>query len=172
MKLILIFLILFFISCSWGVPKIGNKSITNGSTIEVVEQGAVCHLKYTSHQVLMEEISKEGQIQLQTIEQIKKTQDAVGKGGRILVQTTGFTIPAANPENWLYVVKDLNGNEIMRKNGEYNLPDRLNSQSSLWAGVDVFFIKTSINKPFIVYIISKITNERVAFKIYPNEIVN
>ena len=83
----------------------------------------------------------------------------------------GATISAANTENWMYIIQTMNGKDLIRKEGENNIPEytTLSQYATIWWNIDSACLSKEIEGPYKVYVIDQLNNLRSGFIIYPNQ---
>lgn len=164
-----LFLILFLTACGINNMKYGNK-------VEVLQQSSSVRVYYKDYQVLVQELRELAEFELWSDEKLKRRMQSLPLGGRILVGISGNTIQEANTEQWLYIVKDSNGNDIIRKNGGYNIPHTLPGDMYAnyfheWYNQDYVNIDDTINTSFTVTVVNSLYKRRSIFKITPRHLV-
>jgi len=159
--------IIFFSSCA----SVGSKLTKYGSTVEISENQASASIKFKSHKVLYKELEENEKIQLWTKEKMESQVLLLPKGGYIIVEVRGLTIGSANTKWWEYIVQTMDGEEILRKQGEDEIPEFTSSQyGTTWWNLELLYLKDEITEPFKVFVIDKLNNKRSAFVVYPNQV--
>ena len=153
---------------------IGQRFLSHGSTIEVIETKAKARIEYKSYKNLVNDIKKEAKLRMWSQNKINYEIQSLPKGGLILIHVSSNTIDSANTKWWEYIVLSLNGKEILRKRGSNNIPNFTTSRTSatIWWNIDVVPLTNDNSQPFKVFVIDILSNKRSGLVVYPNMVKN
>ena len=153
---------------------IGQRFLSHGSTIEVIETKAKARIEYKSYKNLVNDIKKEAKLRMWSQNKINYKIQSLPRGGNILIHVFSNTIDSANTKWWEYIVLSLNGKEILRKRGSNNIPNFTTSRTSatIWWNIDVVPLTNDNSQPFKVFVIDILSKKRSGFIVYPNMVNN
>ena len=153
---------------------IGQRFLSHGSTIEVIENKAKSRIEYISYKKLVNDIKKKAKLRMWSQNKINYKIQSLPRGGNILIHVFSNTIDSANTKWWEYIVLSLNGKEILRKRGSNNIPDFTTSRTSatIWWNIDVVPLTNDNSQPFKVFVIDILSKKRSGFIVYPNMVNN
>lgn len=173
-NLSVVILVYFLIHISGCIPGyfVGSKIVKYGSTIEVLEKGAKSTIEYKGYDILYNELMSKANVQMWDEKKINQEITSIPRGGYVVVTFNASTIGAANTKYWEYVIKNLKGEEIVRKKGADVIPEFTATEyGTNWWNIEIVYINDKVTEPFNVYVIDKLMNRRDTFKVYPNEII-
>lgn len=152
-------------------PILNSKYIEYGSAVEVIENNASAKIKYRSFEVMCNELDEKAKTEMWTEDKLQMALSSVPKSGCIMFYVYGATINAANTENWMYIIQTMNGKDLIRKEGENNIPEHttLSQYATIWWNIDSACLSKEIEGPYKVYVIDQLNNLRSGFIIYPNQ---
>ena len=153
---------------------IGQRFLSHGSTIEVIETKAKSRIEYKSYKNSVNDIKKEAKLRMWSQNKINYKIQSLPRGGNILIHVFSNTIDSANTKWWEYIVLSLNGKEILRKRGSNNIPNFTTSRTSatIWWNIDVVPLTNDNSQPFKVFVIDILSKKRSGFIVYPNMVNN
>ena len=157
---------------------IGQKFLSHGSTIEVIENEAEARIEYKSYNKLADDIFKIAKLRMWSQNTINYEYQSLPKGGLIWIHVSGNTIDSANTKWWEYIVLSVNGKEFLRKRGSNSIPNITTSKrtsTTEWWNIDALPL-TSDNslfpplhsQQFKVFVIDILRGKRSGFIVYPN----
>jgi competence protein ComGC len=149
---------------------IGQRLLSHGSTIEVIETKAKARIEYKSYKNLVNDIKKEAKLRMWSQNKINSKIQYLPRGGYILIHVFSNIIDSANTKWWEYIVLSLNGKEILRKRGSNQIPNFTTSRTSAttWWNTDVVPLTNHNSQPFKVFVIDILSNKRSGIIVYPN----
>ena len=154
---------------------IGQRFLSHGSTIEVIETKAKARIEYKSYKNLVNDIKKEAKLRMWSQNKLNSEIKLLPKGGLILIHVSGNTIDRANTKWWEYIVLSLNGKEILRNRGSNSIPNFTTSRrtsATEWWNIDDLPLTNDNSQPFKVFVIDILGNKRSGFIVYPNMVKN
>ena len=153
---------------------IGQRLLSHGSTIEVIETKAKARIEYKSYKNLVNDIKKEAKLRMWSQNKINSKIQYLPRGGYILIHVFSNIIDSANTKWWEYIVLSLNGKEILRKRGSNQIPNFTTSRTSAttWWNIDDLPLTNDNSQPFKVFVIDILGNKRSGFIVYPNMVKN
>ena len=149
---------------------IGQRLLSHGSTIEVIENKTKARIEYKSYNKLVNDIKKKAKLRMWSQNKLNSEIKLLPKGGLILIHVSGNTIDRANTKWWEYIVLSLNGKEILRKRGSNQIPNFTTSRTSAttWWNIDDLPLTNDNSQPFKVFVIDILSNKRSGIIVYPN----
>ena len=154
---------------------IGQRLLSHGSTIEVIETKAKARIEYKSYKNLVNDIKKEAKLRMWSQNKINSKIQYLPRGGYILIHVFSNIIDSANTKWWEYIVLSLNGKEILRNRGSNSIPNFTTSRrtsATEWWNIDDLPLTNDNSQPFKVFVIDILGNKRSGFIVYPNMVKN
>jgi len=150
---------------------VGNKIISHGSLIEVIEAGANANISYKSFKKLASDIMKEGKLRMWSQKKIASEIFSLPRGGLITIEISGYSIDSANSKYWEYIFLSMEDKELTRLNGTGKLPNYTKNTTSVnkWWNIDPIELNRDLGA-FKVYVVDILSNRRSGFKIFPNKL--
>ncbi|PHR49845.1 MAG: hypothetical protein COA32_01540 [Fluviicola sp.] len=143
----------------YSVEKISGKHKYGGAT----------KIQYKSLFQLLSEIEKKAKKEMWTYEEKKSKIDAYKsfyKGGEIRLDIERTTLGAANTKYFSIIIKDLDENELYRKDLDSNIPETPKS-NDYWWNISIEGIDKRIRAPFYVYVVDKLEDAPFKFEVTP-----
>lgn len=171
-RIVMVILLIFAVTLSSCATMmiVGSKISKYGSTVELIESGASTSIEYKSYNQLLIELDKKAKNEMWSADKLKIEEGRIPSGGYIIVHISGSTIGSANTKYWKYVVQTMEGEEILRKSGDDDIPEFTSSQyGTTWWNIDIVAFSKPMNKPFKVYIIDSLSEKRSGFIVYPDQ---
>lgn len=168
MKFFLFISSLLLSACSSNVGTVLSNEIyaqdkyeAHSGIIETVKLNEDIRIDYKSNEYLQMEHSKED-----SLRRAKTTSELISfyKGGIVIVNVSDITIDAASPQYWEIIVEDMNGREIVRKQGSRGTPYYTTKDGYVkWNSAIVVGLREPIIKKFKVFVYHRIGKTQSEF---------
>ena len=144
-----------------------------GSKVTLEERGPNTKLAYKSPAQLEHEKREKADKLKWDKKELKEELNKIPNGGYLEIQVFASTVEAANTNLWTYIVEDKKGNEIVRRKGRDQVADYVTTDfGTVWKNLSLVYIPKELTKPFTVYIVHQVSNERSEYTVYPDKLRN
>jgi len=175
-KLVLVMLVVLLVmisGCSMNMILEGSEITKFDATIKLVKRGeGVQDIFYTNYDRLIENTKKRAELEMWSepkLDELEQMINSKNRYGIIILSIGGFTIASANLDNFTYIICDMDGKELRRIRGQYNLPYySYNQYGYSWFNSSIIHVPEDIGN-FKLYVINDLAGKRSEFEIYPTK---
>ena len=141
--------------------------------VEPIEKGEVkIEVIYYSRTILLNDLLEKKVVQLWSDKRFEEESSQLPKQGVAFFKIYGSSIENGNPSFYEFLVQDSINNEILRRNGNDNIPKPYISKyrPTEWFGVEYLVINEKVGATFPIYVFD-LSNQRWKFIIHSNQII-